>query len=62
MVGNLTKELIRLGMNKYRIAKAIGTNWNTVSFWEREVWKPSEKNQERLEKLVKEIKSGAYKV
>jgi DNA-binding transcriptional regulator YiaG len=45
-------ELIRLGLNKGQIARRVGTSWSQVRLWERNVFKPSEANLERLKAIL----------
>ena len=49
--------LIKKGYSKYKIAKLLGCAYNTVYMWHRGVWKPSTKNQIKLDKIMEEAKN-----
>ena len=46
---------IKKKITKYEIEKRTGIKWATMSLWEKGVYKPSEKNAEKLEKLLGEL-------
>lgn len=49
---NVVKKLVDdKGFSKYKIASLVGVSWNTVSFWYKGVFRPSEENQKKLEVL-----------
>ena len=50
------KELLRLGVTKYRVSKTLGVSWNAVHLWSRDVFKPSPENAKKLEEMLNEIK------
>lgn len=50
----LVRELIKLGVSKYRIAKELNINWRTVHNWSKGS-KPNPKNMEALENMVKKL-------
>ena len=50
---NLTKILVeKFFMSKYRISKDCGVSWNTVQFWYKGIFTPSEENKTKLEEIL----------
>ncbi len=47
-VGKIRK---KLGLSKYAMAKKLDVSWNTISFWEKGVWKPNFSNETRIKLL-----------
>jgi hypothetical protein len=54
---NIVHELLKSGLTKYRISKILGCAYNTVSMWDKGVWHPSEKYEQKLEELLKSANS-----
>ena len=48
---NTIAHLKAKGYSKYRIAKECHVSWNTVHMWDRGIFTPSVKNQEKLRLL-----------
>jgi len=40
------------GISKWEIAKKIGIHWNSVRFWERGIFKPTEENMAKLKEII----------
>ena len=53
---NIVQRIMAQGLTRYRIAKEVGASWNQVQFWEREIYKPSEKYRKRLEALLLKLR------
>lgn len=50
----IIKNLKRLGMTKWRIAKETNVSWNTVNQWEKGTFKPREDKMKILIQLEKD--------
>lgn len=53
---NIKKLREKLGLTKYALSKKIDVSWNTVHYWEKGFWKPSQENKKKLEDLINETK------
>ena len=51
---NIVKQLKDKGFTKWKISKSIGVSWQTINMWEKEVFKPTKDNLEKLNSLLKD--------
>jgi len=52
---NVLKELSKMGISKYRIAKETGVSWNSVAFWYLGIYKPKVENYNKLIDLYNKL-------
>ena len=41
------------------MAKMIGVTWQTINMWERGAFKPNDINENKLRKLLENVKNGS---
>jgi len=56
-MSNLKQIRQRLGISQIELAKRVGVSLMSIQLWEREVSTPSEKNQEMLDDVLRELES-----
>jgi len=50
-----------LGWSQYDLAKKVGVSEVSIRKWERGVTTPKPENQEKLEKVLREVENGSSK-